>query len=120
MDKTELTWNVYIGNATHGTIEEYNIFSHDYFLDGLKKISRAYKDTQREEFCEHMRKELLYYFWGRVQWEVIIDHWPPKDDFHDKKVDVYEQVRLNWEPFCDYVWAHRAVLRRREKKENKE
>lgn len=120
MDKTELTWNVYVGNSNRRTIEEYNIFTHDYFLDGLKKIARSYKDTQREEFCEHMRKELLYYFWSRTQWEVIIDHWPHKDNYYDKKVDVYEQVRLNWEPFCDYVWAHRAVLRRREKKENKE
>lgn len=120
MDNTKLTWNVYVGHFNRRTIEIFNIFNHSRFLEDIKKIARAYKDTQREEFCEHMRKELLYYFWSKCEWEVIIDHWPPKADFHDKKVDVYEQVRLNWEPFCDYVWAHRAVLRRREKKGEKE
>ena len=120
MDRTALTWNVYVGDSNARTIRIHNIFNHSGFLEDLKKIARSYKDTQREEFCEHMRKSLLYYYGSKCEWEVIIDHWPQWDRFNSEKVDVYSQVRMNWEPFCDYVWAHRAVLRRREKKENKE
>jgi hypothetical protein len=120
MDKTVLTWNTYISDTNGRVIKNCDIFKHKYFVDGLKKIARSCKDTQRDEFCERMRKELLYYFWGRVQWEVIIDHWPHWDRFESKKVDVYEQVMMNWEPFCEYVWNHRAVLRRRDKKGEKE
>ena len=120
MDKTELTWNVYIGDTNGRRIAVYNIFRHGYFLEDLKKAARKYKDTEREEFCEQMRKDLMYYYWSKCEWEVIIDHWPHWDTFKDKKVDVYEQVRMNWEPFCEYVWNHRAVLRRREKKGEKE
>lgn len=29
---------------------------------------------------------------------------------------VKHNIEMNWKPFCDYVWAHRADLRRREKK----
>lgn len=120
MDKTELTWNTYIGDSNGREIVTYDIFKHGYFVNRLKKIARTCKDTQRDEFCERMRKELLYCFWSRVQWEIILDHSPHWDNFKDKKVDVYEQVMLNWGPFCEYVWNHRAVLRRREKKGEEE
>lgn len=120
MDKTNLTWNVYVGDSNAREIIIHNIFNNSRFLDDLKKAARKYKDTERDQFEDQMRKSMLYYYWSKCEWEVIIDHWPRWDKFEDKKVDVYEQVRLNWGPFCDYVWAHRAVLRRREKKEKKE
>jgi hypothetical protein len=120
MDRTELTWNVYIGDSNAKTIKIHNVFNHGYFLECLKKAARKYKDTERDLFCEQMRKDLLYYYWSKCEWEVVIDHWPHWDKFNSEKVDVYSQVRMNWEPFCEYVWAHRAVLRRREKKGDKE
>ena len=115
MGKT-LEWNVYVSEFNGREIVIHNVFDHRRLMDDLKKAARKYKDTEREEFCEQMRKDLMYYYWSKCEWEVIIDHWPHSDRLNDRKVDVYEQIRLNWEPFCDYVWSRRAVLRRREKK----
>lgn len=31
------------------------------------------------------------------------------------KIDVFDQLKLNWEAFCKYTWEHGAELRRRDK-----
>lgn len=115
----ELEWNVYVGEYNSGEIEQYNIFHHGRFMDDLRKEAKKHKDSEREDFEERMRRLLMYYFWSKCEWEVVIDHWPQREDkdrWKPRHIDVYEQVWQNWIPFCDYVWARRAVLRRRNRR----
>ena len=111
-----MEWNVYVGGFNSREIEVDNVFDHPGVMQDIKKAARKYKDSERDKFEEELRTTLMYHFWSKCEWEIIIDHWPQHEGWNDKKVDVYEQVRLNWPIFCDYVWAHRAELRRREKK----
>ena len=112
----DLVWNVYVGNFNSGRIEVHNVFDHFRVWQDLCKAARKYKDSERSLFEEEVRKTMMYYYWSKCEWEVTIDHWPHSDRRKDLKVDVYDQVRLNWRIFCDYLWENRAVLRRREKK----
>lgn len=114
-----LAWNVYISDWNSKNIEVHNVFDHGYFLEDCKKYARKYKND-REKFLEEVRKSLMYWYWSKCEWEVIVSHWPPNERFNDAKVDVYEQVNLNWGIFCDYIWAHVGELtkRPRKKKEN--
>lgn len=43
---------------------------------------------------------------GECEWEIIVSHWPLSERFNDKKIDVYEQVMLNWEVFITYLWNY--------------
>lgn len=112
-----LEWNVYYFNFNRKKIEKFNVFSHCGFLDDCKKIARKHKDDKLL-FTEALKRSLMYYFWARCEWEVVICGYP--DGYFDimRKVDVYEQVMGNWEHFSNYVWDHSAELRRREKKTN--
>lgn len=114
-----LEWNVYVGNFNSGRIETRNVFSHTGLMDDLKKAARKYRDRERELFEEDMRRSILYWYWSKCEWEIILSHWPPRTDAHDEKIDVYDQVMLNWDVFREYVWRHRAELRKREKKDNR-
>ena len=111
-----LEWNVYVGGFNSREIEVDNVFDHGGFMDDVKKAARKYKDTERDKFEEAVRTSLMYYFWSKCEWEIIIDHWPQHEGWHDKKIDVFDQVQLNWPVFCEYLWSHRAALRRRAKK----
>lgn len=113
--RDELVWNVYVGHFNSGKIEVHNVFDHFLVWQDLRKAARKYKDSERPLFEEEVRKTMMYYYWSKCEWEVVIDHWPHSDRCHDMKVDVYDQLRLNWRIFCDYLWENRAVLRRREK-----
>ena len=87
-----------------------------------------------EEFeNEILRKECLYYFWGKCEYEIVVTSWPPyinvecidklKAEVEEhsskynwkqlqinvpltigEKISIYEQLRLNWESFKSYVF----------------
>ena len=110
-----LEWNVYVENFNGRKIETFNVFDHGRFLDDTKKNSRK-NIHDPEAFKEQLRRDLLYYFWAKSEWEIIISAWIRADVTKPIKIDVFDQVMLNWEQFCKYVWEHGAELRRREKK----
>ena len=105
-----LKWNVIYGDFNSREIETYNIFRHYSFTHDCAKAARKYKDN-REAFAEEIRVCLMYYFWSKCEWEVIVQHWPNGERFHDKKIDVYQQVMMNWDIFIDYLWEHRKELK---------
>jgi hypothetical protein len=126
-----MIWHVYRENINTKRIEIYNIFEHASFR---KDIEEAYATCKtKDEFVEQLRKSLMYYFWSKCEWEVIITDWPThislrevdrlqdeKNEYYEKwghlphslgvnlpvaeKIDVYDQVRLNWSAFVDYTW----------------
>ena len=105
-----LAWWVYVGSFNDKEIRKHNVFDHYRFYQDCRKNYKKYKNN-REEFLEAVRKDLGYYYWGKCEWEVVIQHWPPRKDFKDIKVDVYEQIRMNWDAFADYLWNNRKELR---------
>ena len=113
----ELKWYVYIGNANSGKIEQFNIFHHGSFLTETEVI---FHENRKDfnAFQEELRRALRYYFWSKCEWEVVIDHWPHFDDprFKNEKIDVYDQVMLNWPVFTKYVWK---TLKKGEKDEKR-
>lgn len=103
-----LSWKVWMQNFNAKKIEEYDIFKHTGFVEDCKKYKNDYKD--KEHFTEAVRRSLLYYFWCKCEYEVVISAWPPREDV-DKKVDVYRQVMLNWPVFSEYIWENRKELK---------
>lgn len=106
-----LKWCVLIGDWNSGKIEEFNIFHHYSFLESCKENYKKNK-YNREAFEKELRSDLMYYYWSKTEWEVIVSHWPPtnNDRFKEAKIDVYRQVILNWNIFCDYVWNNSKEL----------
>ena len=98
--KTNLEWYVYTYNSNSKQVEHYNVFFNSGFLRDIKELLR--KKLLREDFSEGVRKSAMYYFWSRSEHEVMVS-----DIFSgikcQKKVDAYEQLRMNWEVFIDYI-----------------
>lgn len=110
-----LVWNVYVSNVNAGEIEVHNIFDHWRLMDDLKKIARKY-GKDREQFEEKVRIDLMYYYWSKCEWEIILSHWPNSDRCRDLKIDVWDQIEINWPHFIEYLWSNAAMLRRRPRK----
>lgn len=110
----------------------FNIFDHYSFMESVRKLLK--KPMSKEEFSELLRREVLYYYWSKAEWELVITNTQPHIDSKElnrlitdcylkrtvaeppllfshvnlsdaEKIDVYEQVRLNWDEFVDYVWS---------------
>ena len=103
-----MKWNVYYYNINRQKIESYNIFEHGSFAHYVKEAIKKYKE--KESFTEQLKRELQYYFWSKAEWEIIITPWCGNKSPDEIKIDVYDQVMLNWEIFVDYVWNNREAL----------
>lgn len=106
---TNMVWNVYYHNFNQNKIEIYNIFDHDGFNKVVKEI--LCKHQTKEEFAGELLMELSYCYWSRAEWETVIKPWCGGGDYEGIKIDVYQQVMLNWDLFVDYVWSFEGAVK---------
>jgi hypothetical protein len=99
-----MKWLVYYHAINEDKITTFNIFDHLGFAKEVEKALHSFKS--REEFAKKLRSELFYYFGSKCEWEVIVSPWVGSRNKEGIKVDVYNQVMLNWDAFVDYVWTH--------------
>ena len=116
-----LTWNVYYDDFNHRCISTENIFDHGGFFEDCVKAAKKVHirediPEEKEAFLEEVRRSLMYYYWSKCEWEIILSGWPPSDKFREEKIDVYDQVRLNWDRFAEYVWANRREFKKKGKR----
>ena len=113
MNVKNLRWYVYYHDWNDNKIKTFNIFNHGGFNEDVEKYLKKYKD--KDEFAERLKSSLMYYFWSKCEWEVVITPWISRKNTEDIKIDVYDQVMNNWEIFLDYVWNSK-IHRPRKKK----
>ena len=129
-----MVWNVYREDFNRGDIIKYNIFDHGGFAQDVNKLLK--EDITKDEFAEQLKRSLMYWFWGKTEYEVVISSWPVYMDKAEldrlnteyeeynnklghypykinvapevgKKIDIYSQVMMNWEQFIEYVWSNK-------------
>lgn len=98
-----MEWKVFYHDMNQRIITTYNVFDHYSFRTEV--LLWLKKSRTKEEFGEKLRSTLLYYFWAKAEWEVLIT--PFGGTAKTIKVDVFTQVMNNWEIFLDYVWSNR-------------
>lgn len=104
-----MKWNVYYYNINKQKIETWNVFDHYRFVEYVKKHLKECKT--KEEFAIELQCELRYYYWSKAEWEVIIAPWVGGDRKKDaEKIDIYDQVMLNWDLFLDYCWNNKEEI----------
>lgn len=96
----------------------YSKYNEDQIVENIKKVldkhsvnyskmnklfkQHAYRDIAFEAYEQILDRECMYYYWSKCEWEVIVSAWPPRDG-SDKKIDVYSQLKANWEQFKNIV-----------------
>ena len=91
-----------------GEVEATNIFDHWKFDEDVQTDLR--KCQSKNDFADRFRRNLMYHFWSKCEHETIVSSWP----YTEKaalKIDIYQQVMLNFEIFCDYVWSKRDATK---------
>lgn len=116
--KYELEWNVFYHDINKQKITTLNIFNHWKFAEDVQKSLKKYKD--KDEFAEELRQDLMYYFWSKSEYEILISAWCGGRDTKELKVDIYTQVMNNWNVFLDYVWNSKIHRPRKKKVEGEQ
>ncbi len=124
--ESKLEWNVYYHDFNGRRITTYNVFNHGTLCKQLAKIARQRKkgtdgkrhSITKEEFVKELRSWMMYCYWSKAEWEVIIGPWIANQEAFDKesiKIDVFDQLSLNFDIFADYVWDHISEVRKLDK-----
>ena len=131
-----LEYYVYNEDINRQEIIKYNIFKNFRFMEGLTEAySQFVENKDLNKFKEKIKNQLLYSYWGRCEYEVVITSWPPHVDVEEidkakkeieehnskynqkqfrtcinlnvgKKVSIYDQVMLNFDIFFDYICSN--------------
>lgn len=134
-----LVWKVYIDDFNTREIKKHNVFDHGGFMKDLINIYNQYYDDF-DRFSTAVRHSLMYHYWSKSEWEVIITSWPPYVNGNEvdrlteektkrivkygnfvresvnldveKKIDVYNQILMNWDHFINYLWNNRNLIKK--------
>lgn len=133
-------WKVY--EEGDGEIVENDIFDYRFFWRDIQKDKKKAKDD-KEKFAILVRRELFYYFCGKCEHEIVVTSWPPYLSEKEaqriadetkrnpryryyfspkvgKKIDVYDQVMMNFDVFFEYLWNHPSMKSKSRKTNSKE
>lgn len=104
----KLEWFVFVEDINRKQIKVYNIFEHKDFMEDCDGAWENYKNKHHDfsRYQEDIDGILMYYFWCKCEWEIILSNFPPSDSFQKKKIDVYQQVKINWKKFMDYLFSY--------------
>ena len=97
-----MEWKVFYYDINKRKITTLNIFDHYNFNKDVVRDLKQIKN--KDEFSKQLKSNLMYYFWCKSEYEVVISPWGYSMDTKEAKVDIYTQVMNNWDIFVDYVW----------------
>jgi hypothetical protein len=109
-----MEWYVIYHDVNKNEMTKFNIFNHFSFSEDVKKNLKKIKD--KDEFSKKLKSDLMYYFWCKSEYEIIVSPWCGGRDTKDVKIDIYTQVMMNFNIFLDYVWNSKK--RKKSKKED--
>lgn len=93
-----MEWWVWRYDINRRQIVEYNVLRNH--ADSIRKQR---KKCSREEFDDWLRSEMKYYYWSKSEHEMVISSFGLGSE-GEKKIDVFDQLELNWPRFVDYCW----------------
>lgn len=97
---------MFIYDINRREIKKYNVFDHYRFDREVDELLHK-TNLSKEEFQDKLRSALMYYFWSKAEYEVVIYPWCGGGEKESKKIDVYTQIMMNWDKFVEYVWGFR-------------
>ena len=126
-----MKWNVILQDTTTGKFQPYNIFEYRDFRLSMENLFK--KQYPEERFLKELDLEIHYFFWAKIEWEIFIAtrsnyidkeeisriiseyhvNRPSEQEIPEhigvnvskyQKIDVYRQLRDNWERFSEYMW----------------
>lgn len=95
-----IEWYVYYHDSNAQKNIKWNVFNHGSFTEKVKKLLKD--NLSRDEFEDGLKKYLIYYMWSKCEYEIILSPWTGRAD--DIKIDIYDQIMMNFGRFVDYVW----------------
>ena len=109
-------WNVFRYDSNSKEIYYFDVFTHHKFMHYCMVAFEEFQKTENlTEFKKQVKKEASYYFWAKSEHEILIRAWCGGTGQEEIKVDIYEQLCMNWEAFITQLIIQLLLLKEKEK-----
>lgn len=81
-----------------GKLEYINVIRQD-LIDRVKKLIK--KNADYEEIKKEIDASLMYDYWSKSEYEVIVSNWTGPD--FEQKIDIYYQLQPNIDRITEYM-----------------
>ena len=95
-----LEYYVLLPNINNESNYKFNIFCSSRFLSCLMDLKARTKKDSTINIKEEVKHLLQYSFWAKTEYEIMVKLLFGKEEH---KIDVYEQVMLNYDLFYEYL-----------------
>lgn len=100
--KHQPEWYVFVEDFNGKKIEKFNVFHSHRFIEGCKQAVKQYKkDYDIAKLEKEIHSWAVYSFWAKSEYEVVITSLFRNEI--QKKIDVFDQLELNWDAFFKYI-----------------
>jgi hypothetical protein len=109
-----LSWLVTYFDCNAQVIKSYNVLK--YREDFIKKLKK--KCATKEDFADKMRREMMWMFWSRSEWEMIIEiddnghvwlkPWVGCREPENARIDVTDRTDFDWRIFAEDHILHKG------------
>lgn len=89
--------------STEPNVVVRNVFDNWKFLEFTLELKEKQDKMTYTEFSEELQREAMYRFWSKFEYETEICGYG-EDRGVPMKIDVCDQLKLNWDAFASYVW----------------
>lgn len=97
MKKKTFVWNVMNWSFNQDKLETYDVGPS--FVSFYKSLKPKARPKTYDEIEKWLDSEARYHFWAKCEYEMIVHGWPAGKN--DEKIDIYDQLKLNWNVFVN-------------------
>lgn len=117
----------YMDEQLNKVVKQFKKDKKEFFAqnaDADKKYKKWVQNYKETFFKDRVMKDVMYMYWSRCEFEIVLATWPTfitceevdrlKQETvkyrttvnleHSKKIDIYDQVKLNEDLFINYLW----------------
>lgn len=95
-----LEYNVLLPDINNEDGYVFNVFRSARFQSCLMNLKATYEKNNELDLHEEIRRCVAYCFWAKAEYEIEVKCLFGKKEH---KIDVYEQIMLNFELFFKYL-----------------
>lgn len=108
-----LNWNVMYYDFNIKKLKSYNILGGT-FVEELAKSIKKYKIENREQLKEYLKKDFMYHYWSKSEYEITIGGLHSKHPEEFEKIDVWYQIEMNFNHIVDYIIQEMQLFKKKE------
>lgn len=102
--KVDLEWYAFVYDWNNKELKKINVFRGD-FSNNISKRIKDEKIKNYNEFKEVIKRMLMYRYWSKAEYEVLVTDLTNKIDENTDmhKIDIWFQLEPNLDRICEYL-----------------